>query len=111
MSRLIHRITIKTSGGERLAEPKEIFLRAGGSMSQERNGMRTRRFGGKSKCGCVSGQHYFFHADARFEHARKYGPNDEGGDGCCNDPTVSSNTTTLLWRCHFSIIWYTGDTA
>ena len=42
-------------------------------------------------------QHYFFHADARFDHVRKYGPNDQGGDGCCNDPTVNSSTTTFLW--------------
>src|SRR5262249_13160969 len=37
MSRLIHRIAIKTSGGERLAETKEILFRAGGSMSQQHN--------------------------------------------------------------------------
>jgi hypothetical protein len=40
MSRLIHRIAIKTSGGERLAETKVIFFRAGGSMSQQHNCLR-----------------------------------------------------------------------
>ena len=97
MSRLIHRIAIKTSGGECLAETKAIFFRAGGSMSEQRNRMRTRRCGEKSKRGCVCCQHYFFHADARFDHARKYGPNNEDGDGRCNYPTVSSSTTTFLW--------------
>ena len=70
MSRLIHRIAIKTSGGERLAETKAIFFRAGGSMSEQRNRMRTRRCGENSKRGCVCCQHYFFHADARFDHAK-----------------------------------------
>ena len=68
ISRLIHGIAIKTSGGERLAETKEHFFRAAVSMSEERNGMRTRRCGEKSKRGCVCSQHYFFDADARLNH-------------------------------------------
>ena len=83
-SRLIHRIAIKTSGGERLAETKHIFLRPGGSMSEQCNGMRTRRCGEKSNRGCVCSQHHFFDANARLDHARKYGPKNQGGDGCCN---------------------------
>jgi hypothetical protein len=53
MSRLIHGIALNTSGSERLAETKQHFFRAGGSMSQERNGMRAGRRGEKSKRGCV----------------------------------------------------------
>ena len=64
-SRLIHRIAIKTSGGERLAKTKEHFFRAAVSMSEQRNGMGTRRRGEKSKRGCVCSQHYFFDANAR----------------------------------------------
>src|SRR4051812_1334160 len=88
MSRLIHRIAIKISGGERLAETKEIFFRTSCSMSQERNRMRPRRCGGKSNRGCVSSQHHFFNADARLDHARKYGPNNHGSNGPGNCPTV-----------------------
>ena len=51
VSRLIHGIALKTSGGERFAETKEIFFRAGGSMSQQRDWMRTRRCGEKSERG------------------------------------------------------------
>src|SRR5438093_11298589 len=90
-SRLIHRIAIKTSGGERLAETKQHFFRGEVSMSQERNGMRTRRCGEKSNRGCVCSQHYFFDADARLDYARKYGPKNQGGDGCGNEPTVGSS--------------------
>src|SRR5215213_7386918 len=68
MSRMIHRIAIRTSGGERLAEKEEVFFRAGGSMREERDGMRTRRCGGKPNRGCVSSQHYFFDAAARLDH-------------------------------------------
>src|SRR4051812_6333245 len=68
MSRLIHGIAIKTSGGERFAETKHILLRAGASMSEERNGMRARRCGEKSKRGCVCRQHYFLNANARVNH-------------------------------------------
>src|SRR6185503_2561446 len=52
-SRLIHRIAIKTSGGERLAKTKEHFFRGEVSMSQERNGMRPGRRWEKSKRGRV----------------------------------------------------------
>src|SRR5207247_4511354 len=90
-SRLIHRIAIKTSGGERLAKTKEHFFRGEVSMSEEHNGMRTRRCGEKSKRRCVCRQHYFFDADARVDHAREYGPKNQGGDGCCNYPTVSAS--------------------
>jgi hypothetical protein len=71
-SRLIHRIAIKTSGGERLAETKEHFFRAAVAMSEERNGMRTRRCGENSKRGCVCRQHYFFDANPRIDRAREW---------------------------------------
>src|SRR5262249_17882829 len=70
MPRLIHRITIETGGGERLAETKEILLRAGCAMGEQRDRMRARRRGGKSKRGRVRGQHYLFDANARLDHAR-----------------------------------------
>ena len=60
-------------------------------MSEERNGMRTRRCGEKSKRGCVCSQHYFFDANARVDHAREYAPQNQDGDGRCNYPTVSSS--------------------
>src|SRR4051794_36290044 len=66
-------------------------------MSQARNGMRTRGCGEKSNRGRVCSQHYFLDADARFDHARKSGPNNQGGDGCCNYPTISLSTTTFHW--------------
>lgn len=56
-------------------------------MSEQRNRMRARRCGEKSKRGCVCSQHYFFDADARLNHAREYGPQDQGSDGRRNDPT------------------------
>ena len=93
--RLIHGIAIKTSGGERFAETKEHFFRASASMSEERNGMRTRRCGEKSKRGCVCSQHYLFNADARLDRARKYGPKNQGDDGCCNYPTVSASIHSI----------------
>src|SRR5262249_35287959 len=101
ISRLIHGVAIKTSGGERLAETKEHFFRAAVSMSEERNGMRAGRCGEKSKRGCVCRQHYFFDANARLDHARKYGPKNQGDDGCCNYPTVSTRAHNLVGRCHF----------
>src|SRR5262245_27081339 len=67
--RLIHAVAIKTSGGECLAKTKEHFFRAAVSMSQQRNGMRTRRCGEKSKRGRVWSQHYFFDANSRLDHA------------------------------------------
>src|SRR5215471_13981563 len=36
ISRLIHRVAIKASGGERLAETKQHFFRAAVSMSEQR---------------------------------------------------------------------------
>jgi len=60
-------------------------------MSEERNGMRTRRCGEKSNRGGVCSQHYFFNANPRLDHAREYGPKNQGGDGRCNYPTVSSS--------------------
>ena len=66
-------------------------------MSEERNGMRTRRCGENSERGRVCSQHYFFDADARLDHARKYGPKNQGGDGCCNYPTVSSSIHIVSW--------------
>src|SRR5262245_1807710 len=89
ISRLIHGIAIKTSGGERLADTKEHFFRAAVSMSEERHGMRARRCGEKSKCGCVCSQHYFFDADARLDHAREYRPRTQADDGRCNNPPMS----------------------
>lgn len=68
ISRLIHGITIKTSGGKRLAETKEHFFRATVSMSEQRLWMRTGRRGENSQRGCVCRQHYFFDADARLDH-------------------------------------------
>src|SRR4051812_41213727 len=68
ISRLIHGIAIKASGGERLGETKEHFFRAAVSMSEEGNGMRTRRFGEKPQRRCVCSQHYFLDADARLNH-------------------------------------------
>jgi hypothetical protein len=65
--------------------------------------MRTRGCGKKSKRGCVCRQHDFFDADARLNHAREYGPNSQGGDGCCNYPTVSSSTHS------FSLIEYSHN--
>src|SRR4051812_26149603 len=53
ISRLIHGIAIKTSGSERLAQTKHHLFRAAVSMSQERNGMRTRRGRENSKGRCV----------------------------------------------------------
>src|SRR3990172_770609 len=64
-------------------------------MSQQRNGMRTRRCGGKSKRGCVCSQHYFLDANAQLDHARKYGPKNQRGDGCCNYPPVSSSIHSI----------------
>src|SRR6185436_12235865 len=69
VSRLIHGIAIKTSGGERLAETKEHFFRGAHSMSEQRNGMRTRRYGENSKRGCVCSQHHFFDTNARLNDA------------------------------------------
>ena len=94
-SRLIHRIAIKTSGAERLAKSKEHFFRAAVSMSEQRNRMWTRRRGEKSKRGCVCRQHYFFDANARVDHAREYGPQNQGDYGCCNDPTVSASIHSI----------------
>ena len=54
--------------------------------------MRTRRCGDNSKRGCVCRQHYFFDADARLDHAREYGPKNQGGDGYGNEPIGSANT-------------------
>jgi len=54
--------------------------------------MRTRRCGKKSKRGCVCSQHYVFDVDARLDHARKYGPKNQGGDGCCNEPIGNAST-------------------
>jgi hypothetical protein len=85
----------KRDGGERLAETKDIFFRAGSSMGEQCNGMRTRRCGEKSKRGCVCGQHYFFDADARLDRAREYGSKNQGGDGCCNYPTVNVSTHNI----------------
>src|SRR5439155_19794846 len=59
--------------------------------SEDCNGMRTRRCGENSKRGCVGSQHYFFDADARLDHARKYGTNNQNCDGRRNDPTGSAN--------------------
>ena len=53
--------------------------------------MRTRRCGEKSNRRCVSDQHHFFDADARLDRAGKYGPKNQGGDGCCNYPPVGSS--------------------
>ena len=61
-------------------------------MSQQRNGMRTRRCGEKSKRGGGCRQHYFFDANAWFYCPRKYGPQNQEGDGRRNDPTVSAST-------------------
>src|ERR1043165_2054021 len=91
MSRLIHRIAIKTSGGECLTKAKHIFFRAGCSMSQQRNRMRSRCCWGKSNCGRVSSQHFFLDANARLNHARKYGPKNQGGNGCSNKPIGSAS--------------------
>lgn len=91
MSRVIHGIAIKTSGGERFAEAKEHFFRPGASMGEKRNGMRTRRCRKKSKRGCVCSQHYFFDANARLDRARKYGPKNQDDDGCCDYPTVGAS--------------------
>ena len=90
-SRLVHGIAIKTSGGERLAKTKQHLFRGEVSMGQERNGMRTGRCGKKSKRGCVCRQHYFFDANAGLNHAREYGPKNQGGDRCCDEPTVSAS--------------------
>src|SRR5881296_2018346 len=68
-------------------------------MSQQRNRMRALRCGEKSKRGCVCSQHYFFDADARLDHARGYGPKNQGDDACCNYPTVSASThNTMTWE-------------
>src|SRR4051812_1157097 len=91
ISRLIHGIAIETSGGERLAETKQHFFRAAVSMSQKRNGMLTRRGGGKSKRGGVCCQHYFFYAEAPLNKTREYRPNNQGGEGCCNNPMSSAS--------------------
>ena len=80
ISRQIHGIAIKTSGGERLAETKEHFFRAAVTMGEERNGMWAGRCGENSKCGCICSQHYFFDADTRLDHARKYDPKNQDGD-------------------------------
>jgi hypothetical protein len=34
-------------------------------------------------------------AKARLDHARKYGPKNQGGDGCCNYPTISASTHNI----------------
>ena len=90
ISRLIHGIAIKTSGGQRLSEKKEHFFRAAISMSEEGNWMRTRSCREKSKRGCVCSQHYFFDAYARLDHAREYSPKNQGGDGCGSEAMVSA---------------------
>ena len=61
-------------------------------MSEEHNGMRTRRCGEKSKRRGVCRHHYFFDANARLNHAREHGPKNQGSDGRCNYPTVSART-------------------
>ena len=58
-------------------------------MSQQHNWMRTWRCREKSKCGCVSSQHYFLDANARLDYAREYGPKNQVGDGCRDEPTIS----------------------
>ena len=45
----------------------------------------------------VIAERYFLDANARLDHAREYGPKNQGDDGCCNYPTVSASTTTFLW--------------
>src|ERR1041385_8272042 len=92
MPRLIHRIAIKTSGGECFAETKQHFFRAAGSMCEHRLGMRTWRRGENSKRGCVGRQHYFFDPNAGLDHVREHDPKNQSGDGCCNEPTVGANT-------------------
>ena len=92
ISRLIHGIGIKTSGGERLAETKQHLFRAAVSMSEERNGMRTRRYGANSKRGCVPSQHYLFEADPWLDYERQYGANDQGGDVRRNYPGISASS-------------------
>jgi hypothetical protein len=44
-----------------------------------------------SKRGRVCSQYYFFDANARVDHARKYGSKNQGSDSCCNEPTVGSS--------------------
>src|SRR6185436_14736713 len=95
ISGLIHGIAIETSDGEGLAVAKERLFRAAVSMSEERNGMRAGSCGEKSKRRCVCGQHYFLDADARLDHARDHGPKNQGDDGRCNYPTVSSSIHSI----------------
>src|ERR1044072_4765870 len=92
ISRLIHGKAMKASSGECFAETKQHLFRAAVSVSEKRNGMRTRRCGEKSKRGGVCSQHYFFDANACLDDAGEYGPKNQGGDGCCNEATVSANT-------------------
>src|SRR6185295_18529589 len=91
MSRLIDRIAIEPGGGERLAETKEVLFGACCSMSQQRDGMRPRRCGGESNRRRVSGQHHVFNTDARLDDSRQYRSQNEGDDGCRNEPTVSTS--------------------
>ena len=75
----------------RAASPKRkrILFRASGSMSEQRGDPDADpALRGKVEAAwvCLLSTHYLFHADARFDHARKYGPNNQGGDGCCNLP-------------------------
>src|SRR4051794_15058737 len=90
ISRLIHGIAIKASGGECFAKTKQHLFRAAVSVSEECNGMRTRRRGEKSKRGCVCGQHHFFHANARVNHARECNPCTQAEDGRHNNPQMST---------------------
>src|SRR5438309_12114978 len=71
-----------------------------------RNWMRPWRCGEKSNRGDVCSQHYFFDADAREHHARKYGPKNQGGDGCCNYPMVRSSIHNIFRTNYFSLGYF-----
>lgn len=69
MSRLVHGIAIKTSGGERFAKTEQIFFRADASMSEEHLCMGTGGCGQNSQRRRVCSQHYFVDANSRVDHA------------------------------------------
>src|SRR5262245_17312712 len=61
-------------------------------MSEQHLWMRAGRRWENSERGVVCRQHYFFDADARLDHARKYGPKNQDGGGLRYEPTVSAST-------------------
>src|SRR5438034_9249182 len=79
--RLVNAIANKSGGCERLPVAKERLFRAGESMGEQCHRMWSRACRNELKRRRLFGERHFFDADARLDHAREYGPKNQGGDG------------------------------